>query len=108
MALWRREADFEGKKERRMWSAKDCDMLGIHASVSAEKLLLGDVSSARGRQEAVRKELSDIRSPSVCTVQQHACCPEGEEEKLPGVLRLIDESHPPSLPSLADDPQEER
>lgn len=36
------------KRERQMWSSKNCDMLGIHAGISTEKLLLGGVFSARG------------------------------------------------------------
>lgn len=34
----------------------DCDMLGTHAGISTEKLLLGGASPARGGQEAVGKQ----------------------------------------------------
>lgn len=41
----------------------DCDMLGIQLGISTEKLLLGDVASGRGGQEAVRSELGATFTP---------------------------------------------
>lgn len=65
------------------------------------------VSSARGGQEAVRKYLKVTFTPrplqsAQCSTMHVAEV--GKKEK----LLLIDESHPPSLLSPADDPQGKR